>query len=255
MDILMRDGVRIAYEATGTGTPILLTHGYSATAGMWRGQVAAFAPRYRVITWDMRGHGASDSPAALDEYSEAKTVGDMTAILDALGIERAVIGGLSLGGYMSLAFHLAHPDRCLALILCDTGPGYRNPQARDAWNETAEKRAVAFETQGLAALGRSPEVVATAASHRSAQGLASAARGMLKQFDARVIDHLPDIRVPTLIIVGENDTPYIPGSQYMAAKIPGARLVMIPGAGHAANIDQPAAFNKAVLDFLAEHGL
>lgn len=255
MNVLMRDGVRIAYEATGTGTPILLTHGYSATAGMWRGQVEAFAPRYRVITWDMRGHGASDSPAVLDEYSEEKTVGDMAAILDALGIERAVIGGLSLGGYMSLAFHLAHPDRCLALILCDTGPGYRNPQARESWNETAEKRAVAFETQGLAALGRSPEVVTTAGGHRSSQGLANAARGMLKQFDARVIEHLPDIRVPTLIIVGENDAPYVPGSQYMAAKIPGARLAVIPNAGHASNIDQPAAFNEVVLGFLAEHGL
>ena len=249
MPFLERDGVRIFYEAAGKGPPVLLSHGYSATSRMWRGQVEALAPRYRIITWDMRGHGQSDSPDDPALYSEAATVGDMAAILDALGIDTAVIGGLSLGGYMSLAFHLAHPGRVRALMLFDTGPGYRNPAGREAWNRTAEARAVAFETRGLDALGAGAEV--RIAQHRSAKGLALAARGMLAQFDSRVIESLETIRVPTLVLVGEKDEPFLGATDYMAAKIPGAQKVVIPGAGHAANIDNPAAFNAAVEAFLA----
>ena len=249
MPFVERDGVRIFYEAAGEGPPVLLSHGYSATSRMWRGQVEALAPRYRIITWDMRGHGQSDSPDDPALYSEAATVGDMAAILDALGIDTAVIGGLSLGGYMSLAFHLAHPGRVRALMLFDTGPGYRNPAGREAWNRTAEARAVAFETRGLDALGSGAEV--RIAQHRSSKGLALAARGMLAQFDSRVIESLEGIRVPTLVLVGEKDEPFLGATDYMAAKIPGAQKVVIPGAGHAANIDNPAAFNAAVEAFLA----
>jgi pimeloyl-ACP methyl ester carboxylesterase len=249
MPFVERDGVRIFYEAAGEGPSVLLSHGYSATSRMWRGQVEALAPRYRIITWDMRGHGQSDSPDDPALYSEAATVGDMAAILDALGIDTAVIGGLSLGGYMSLAFHLAHPGRVRALMLFDTGPGYRNPAGREAWNRTAEARAVAFETRGLDALGSGAEV--RIAQHRSAKGLALAARGMLAQFDSRVIESLEGIRVPTLVLVGEKDEPFLGATDYMAAKIPGAQKVVIPGAGHAANIDNPAAFNAAVEAFLA----
>jgi len=249
MPFLERDGVRIFYEAAGEGPPVLLSHGYSATSRMWRGQVEVLAPRYRIITWDMRGHGQSDSPDDPALYSEAATVADMAAILDALGIDTAVIGGLSLGGYMSLAFHLAHPGRVRALMLFDTGPGYRNPAGREAWNRTAEARAVAFETRGLDALGAGAEV--RIAQHRSAKGLALAARGMLAQFDSRVIESLETIRVPTLVLVGEKDEPFLGATDYMAAKIPGAQKVVIPGAGHAANIDNPAAFNAAVEAFLA----
>src|SRR5581483_1243498 len=99
---------------------------------------------YRMITWDMRGHGLSDSPTDTAEYTEAKTVEDMAAILDACDVEQAVIGGLSLGGYMSLAFNVAHPSRVRALVLCDTGPGYRNDEARAGWNAMATRRAEAF---------------------------------------------------------------------------------------------------------------
>lgn len=248
MPFVDRGGVRIYYECHGRGPAVLLSHGYSATSQMWRGQVEALADRYRVIVWDMRGHGQSDSPESQDEYSEAKTVGDMVAILDACGAERAVIGGLSLGGYMSLAFHLAHPERTRALMLFDTGPGFRNPKGREAWNEVAFKRAEAFERDGLAALGKGAEV--RIAQHRSAAGLAKAARGMLAQFDGRVIESLEGIRVPTLVLVGAEDTPFLAATDYMAAKIPGARKVVIEGAGHAANLDRPAEFNAAVRAFL-----
>jgi pimeloyl-ACP methyl ester carboxylesterase len=229
---------------------VLLSHGYSATTAMWRGQVEAFSGDYRIIAWDMRGHGQSDSPDDPAEYSEAKTVEDVAAILRECGEERAVIGGLSLGGYVSLAFHVAHPEMTRALMLFDTGPGYRNPQARAAWNETAEQRALNFEQRGLDALGGGSEV--RIAQHRSAAGLAHAARGLLAQFDDRVINSLPEIAVPTLIVVGANDKPYLAGTDYMANKIPGARKVVIDDAGHSSNIDQPAAFNAAVRTFLTD---
>jgi pimeloyl-ACP methyl ester carboxylesterase len=249
MATIDRDGVNIYYEDHGSGPPVLLSHGYSATAGMWAGQVAAFKDRYRVITWDMRGHGQSDSPDDPKAYSEATTCEDMAAILKHLGIDEAVIGGLSLGGYMSLAFHVAHPEMTRALMLFDTGPGYKNPVAREGWNDTARKRAEVFEEKGLDALGRSAEV--RIAQHRSAQGLAHAARGMLAQFDSRIIESLPEIKVPTLVLVGENDTPFLGGTDYMVNKIPGAQKALIENAGHASNIDQPQAFNAAVESFLA----
>jgi pimeloyl-ACP methyl ester carboxylesterase len=129
---------------------ILLSHGYGATLRMWGGQVAAFADRYRLVLWDMRGHGESGDPPDPTLYSQALTVADMAALLDACRIERAVIAGLSLGGVMSLAFHLAHPKRVRALMLFDTGPGFRNPEARRQWNERAEARARELEDKGLA---------------------------------------------------------------------------------------------------------
>ena len=248
MPTLDRDGVRIHYAAHGSGPAVLLTHGYAATSRMWEPQVAALAPRSRVIAWDMRGHGASDSPDDPARYSHALAIADMAAVLDACDAPRAVVGGLSLGGFLSLAFHRAHPERVRALMLFDTGPGYKKDEARAGWNRFAEKQARAFETRGLDALARSTEV--RAADHRSAQGLAHAARGILAQRDAGVIESLPTIRVPTLLVAGVEDEPYLAGMEYMAAKIPGARMVLIPGAGHAPNLEQPAAFNAAVGEFL-----
>lgn len=249
MPTITRDGVNIYYEDHGTGPAVLLSHGYSATTRMWTGQVEALKDRYRVITWDMRGHGQSDSPDDPKAYSEAATVDDIAGILNHLGIDKAVIGGLSLGGYMSLAFNLAHPSMVRALMLFDTGPGYKNPVGREGWNVTAMKRAETFEAKGLDALGGSAEV--RVSQHRSAQGLAHAARGMLAQFDSRIIESLEHISVPTLVLVGEKDQPFLGATDYMANKIPGCTKVMIPEAGHAANLDQPAAFNAAVEAFLA----
>ena len=250
---LRRDGVAIHYEVHGPGDKavpaVLLSHGYGATCRMWDGQIAALAERYRVILWDMRGHGRSGDPADAALYSQALTVGDMAAVLDACGEERAVIGGLSLGGVMSLALHLAYPERVRALMLFDTGPGFRNPEARQRWNAQAEARAHRLEEQGLAALGGGTE--ARLGTHRSARGLAGAARGMLAQEGSALIDSLPTIAVPTLVLVGSEDTNFLGAADYMAGKIAGAKKVVIPGAGHAANLDRPDAFNAAVLDFLA----
>lgn len=247
---LERDGVGLYYEVHGSGPVILLSHGYSATSQMWQGQVETLSKDHTLVTWDMRGHGQSDYPEDQALYSEEHTVADMAAILDAVGATSAIVGGLSLGGYMSLAFNATHPERVRALLIIDTGPGYKNDAARDGWNQTALKTAERWERDGLSRQEKASAEVSTS-RHRDATGLARAGRGMLTQKNARVINSLPDIRVPSLVIVGADDGPYLNAADYMAAKIPGARKVVIEAAGHSSNIDQPAAFNAAVTDFLA----
>jgi pimeloyl-ACP methyl ester carboxylesterase len=249
MPKLNRDGVNIYYEIHGGGPPVLLTHGYSSTSAMWHGQIAALSERHTLILWDMRGHGQSDYPDDPAAYSEALTVGDMAALLDRAGFAGAVVGGLSLGGYMSLAFYRAHPERVGALLIIDTGPGFKKDEARAAWNRRSHETGDRFEREGLEALKLASRERSSVV-HRDASGLARAARGMLTQRDAGVIEILPHIKVPALVVVGADDTPFLAASDYMATKIPGARKVVIPAAGHAANIDQPQAFIEAVLPFL-----
>jgi pimeloyl-ACP methyl ester carboxylesterase len=249
MPKISRDGVEIFYEVHGGGPPLLLTHGYSSTSEMWKGQVAALSKHYQLVLWDMRGHGRSDYPDDASAYSEALTVADMAALLDEVGADRAIVGGLSLGGYMSLAFYRAHPARVRALLIIDTGPGFKKDDAREAWNKRAHDTGDRFEREGLAGL-TSGSRERSGVRHRDASGLARAARGMLTQHDARVIELLPDIKVPSLVVVGAEDAPFLAAADYMAAKIPAAKKVVIPAAGHAVNIDQPQAFIGAVLPFL-----
>jgi pimeloyl-ACP methyl ester carboxylesterase len=249
MPNINRDGVKIYYEVRGNGPPLLLTHGYSSTSAMWQGQVEALSKHHKLVLWDMRGHGQSDYPDNPAAYSEALTVADMAALLDEIGADSAIVGGLSLGGYMSLAFYRAHPQRVRALLIIDTGPGFKKDDAREAWNKRAHETGDRFEREGLAVL-KSFSRERSSVSHRDASGLARAARGMLTQRDARVIELLPNIKVPSLVVVGADDTPFLAASDYMATKIPGAKKVVIPAAGHAVNIDQPQAFIDAVVPFL-----
>jgi pimeloyl-ACP methyl ester carboxylesterase len=261
MPTINRDGVSIYYEVHGSGPPLLLTHGYSSTSAMWHGQIKALSKHHKLVLWDMRGHGQSDYPDDPAAYSEALTIADMAALLDEVSANSAIIGGLSLGGYMSLAFYRAHPERVRALLIIDTGPGFKKDDARDAWNKRAFETGDRFEREGLAVLKAGSRERSTV-THRDALGLARAARGMLTQRDARVIELLPNIKVPSLVVVGADDAPFFAASDYMAAKIPAAKKVVIPAAGHAVNIDQPQAFIEAVLPFLdalprdaAEEGL
>ena len=245
------NGIEIEYQDGGRGPAVLLGHGYSATGRMWDGQRAALGDRWRIISWDMRGHGQTESPSDPRQYTAALTVADMRAVLGHCGEPRAVIGGLSLGGYVSLAFYLAHPEMVRALVICDSGPGYRNAEARAAWNKRAHERAAELESKGLEVLaGRSREMREAMGHHASAQGLAHSARGMLAQDGSEVIDGLGTIKVPTLVIVGDQDTPFLAPCEYMAKKIPGARLEIIRGAVHLSYVDQPEAFNRVLLDFL-----
>jgi pimeloyl-ACP methyl ester carboxylesterase len=246
-----RNGVNLYYETHGEGPVILLSHGYSATSQMWRGQISPLSAKHKLVIWDMRGHGQSDYPEDQAAYSESETVADMAALLDHVGAKQAIVGGLSLGGYMSLAFNATHPDRVKALLIIDTGPGFKKDEARDGWNATSLKTAERYEKEGLGPLGQASAERATA-RHRDAVGLAKAARGMLTQKNARVIESLPNIKVPSLVVVGAKDTPFLAAADYMTAKIPGAEKAVIPDAGHAANIDQPAAFNAALDHFLAK---
>ncbi len=248
---LDRGQARIHYEVHGEDTgsvPLLLTHGFSASTAMWRPNMEELARSRRVITWDIRGHGRTVVPPRAECYSQAASVEDMLAVLDACGVGTAAVGGLSLGGYLSLAFHHAHPERVKALLLFDTGPGYRGDGGREGWNHYARSQAERFEASGLDALGESPE---TRLGDHDPVGLALAARHILTQHGPEVIESLPSIAVPTLVLVGENDTAFIKAADYMAARIPGAKKVVLAGAGHAANIDQPAAFSRSVNEFLA----
>ena len=240
--------VHVHAEVEGEGPAVLLTHGFSATSAMWAGQVGPLAADHTVIRWDMRGHGESDYPAEPEAYSIEVTVQDMVGLLDGAGALRAVLVGHSLGGFASLAFARLHPDRVSGLVLVDTGPGFRRSEAREAWNATALETAARLERDGLAGLGRSDEVAL--ARHRDASGLALSARGALVQHDAAVIDALPDLAGPALVIVGSEDRAFRSGAEYMAAKIPGAELVVIPGAGHAPNLSHPDVFNDSLRRFL-----
>jgi len=244
-----RDGIKLHYEVHGIGPALILTHGYSSTSAMWNGQIDALSKRHQLVLWDMRGHGQSDYPDDPSAYSEAHTVADMAALLDEVGARQAIVGGLSLGGYMSLAFYRVHPERVRALLIIDTGPGFKKDDARAVWNKRARETGDRFEREGLAVL-KSASRERSTVSHRDASGLAHAARGMLTQRDARVIEALPDIRVPSLVVVGADDAPFLAASDYMAAKIPGATKLVIAAAGHAVNIDQPQAFIDGVLPFL-----
>jgi len=233
---LDRGGVRISYDVHGAADsgklPLLLTHGFGASAEMWAPNAAALSTDRRLITLDLRGHGRSDSPPDQAEYTQAACLDDIGALLDECGAERAIIGGLSLGGYLSLAFWLNHPERVAALILCDTGPGFRNDEARQNWNDRALATAARYE-------------------RHSELGLARAARGMLTQHDGRVIDALPAVDVPVLVVVGADDKPFLGAADYVTAKVQQAELVVIPDAGHSCNLDQPELFNAQVSAFLA----
>lgn len=244
------NGIDLAYEVSGDGPAVLFTHGYQASKAMWTAQRHGLASRYRVITWDLRGHGGSGIPDDPAQYSHELLVGDMVALLGHLDVEQAVLVGHSLGGFASLRFYLDHPDRVRGLVLFGSGPGYRDPEARGKWNEMAERFAGGLEKRGLEILQRATSDEVRTAVHRSPTALAHAARGMLAQFDGRVMDHITQITVPALVIVGSEDKAFIGSSEYMARKIPDARIVMIEDAAHAANMQKPEQFNAELLTFL-----
>jgi len=210
---------------------LLLTHGYSGSARDWAKLVGPLSGQHEAIVWDILGHGERESPDDPAAYSVERTLGDMAGLLERAGAERAVLVGHSMGGFLSLAFHLAHPERVAGLVLMDTGPGYRKDDARAGWNRRVEERARSFEAKGQ-------------------RELAHAARGILAQRDGRVIESLPSIRVPVLVIVGEKDEVFLAGSRYMAEKIPGAKLEVIAGAGHSPQETHAAEVLACLTPFL-----
>lgn len=257
MPLLPRPCGAIRYEVSGElRPPLLLSHGYAATSAMFAANLAAIVPRNKVVTWDLRGHGGSECPSDPGCYTTDAAILDMAAVLDHLGLERAILGGHSLGGYLSLAFALAHPERVAGLVLIGTGPGFRSDEARERWNRMAEATASRIAERGLAAVPAGFELHGGA--HRAANGLILAARGLLTQHDSHVIDGLGTIAVPALVVVGADDAQFQGAADYMAAKIPLGRKVVIPGAGHAPNVAAPALFAaelRSFLDSIAEPDL
>lgn len=261
------DGVRLYAESHGEGAPVLLSCALNTTCENWRPQVAPFvAAGYRLLVWDYRGHGRSDAPEDPRAYSMERVVSDLEEVLDALAPGApAVVGGLSFGGLASLHFALRRPERVRALLLVDSGPGFKNPEAQRRWEESIERTASYLERKGPAALvagraaaelvGARPELPAAQAAARaiaaqSARGLAHFGRRVAAPAPS-VIDALPKIAAPALVLVGEHDAAFRRSAEVMAAKLPRAESVTIADAGHIVNIEQAEAFDAAVLRFLA----
>jgi len=260
------DGTRLHAEAHGDGIPVVLSNGWCTTHENFRPQVEPLVRAgARVVLWDLRGHGLSDAPSGDAAYAFPTLVEDLRAVLDwAAPGRRAVVGGLSFGGLLSLHFALAHPDRVRALLLVDSGPGFKNPEAAERWLRQVERTATRLEERGCEALlqgraaetsiGRRPELPAAAAAARA---IAAQDPRALARFGRQaagpappVIDALPGLDVPALVVVGEEDQPYLRASEVMAARLPRAQRVVIPGAGHIVNLEAAEAFDAAVAAFL-----
>jgi pimeloyl-ACP methyl ester carboxylesterase len=234
---------------------VVLTHGWGATAHMWEPQVEALAPHARVVTWDLRGHGRSPSPDDASAYSLEVALAD----LEELAGDRAVLVGHSLGGQLSIAFALRHPDRVLGLGLLSTGPGYRDPAGRDAWNATIERQARALEKRGIEALPASDDMhgglhtsaTSPAQGAARARALAHAIRGFVSQHDSAIMDGTPSIIVPALVLVGAGDKGFLNAADWFERKLVNAWKVVVPDAGHGVNRHQPVAVNVALEDLLS----
>ena len=254
--------IEMAYEDVGGGAAVVLLHGYPFNRSMWREQAQALrSANYRVITPDLRGHGetaaTTGEPATMEEMAR-----DVVALLDELGVERVTLGGLSMGGYVALAFCRRFPLRVRALILADTRAQADTPEARanreeqaqkilkDGMQSTADdflKKVLTPET-----LKQKPETVERVREmilRTDPRGAASALRGMAARHDQT--DFLEEILAPTLVIVGSEDQLTPPqDAELMRREIRGSRLEIIEGASHLSNLERPVEFNRALLDFL-----
>jgi pimeloyl-ACP methyl ester carboxylesterase len=263
------DGAEIFYSAQGEGRPLVLSNPSFSSYRLWEGQVEALSERFRVVTWDYRGHGRSAAPQGDDAYSLEQVVSDLRAVLDtATDGSPAHLGGLSIGGIVSLSFALAHPERARTLLLCNTGPGFKNPDALAGWQKGLERSAIKLEEVGLERylegrrataelLGQHPD---TAQAHATREGVLTSSIPGLTRFARHVagpvpnlVDRLHEISIPALILVGEKDEAFQRASQVMAAKLPAGYRVELPRAGHALNLDEPEAFLAEVRRFLDAH--
>jgi pimeloyl-ACP methyl ester carboxylesterase len=271
MPRVMAGAVELFYESLGEGTPMVL-QAHDHTPWLFA-QAPFFSQRYRFLTYDRRGTGRSASPPG--EWTPADLANDLAAFLDALGIERAIVGGSSLGGVVTAQFAVDHPGRALALVIGHTLP-YLEAEGR-AWLETEietartgrqaivrQPRSSADEKEGppttdpvfaASPWGRMLATTGTGLG-RTAEERARAI-AVLRGWDQRPrMADLARIDVPTLVIVGEHEPrTTIVGSREWASWIPGAELVVLPGAHHAAPREAAPAWNAAVQDFLGRHGL
>lgn len=253
--------INLAYTDVGTGPPIVLIHGYPFNRSLWTEQTEALNSKYRVVAPDLRGFGGSDSSEGT--ATMARMAEDVAALMDALAIEQAVIGGLSMGGYVALAFARMFPARVKALVLADTRAQADSEEGKQTRHQQAEK-ALSEGMAGIAdamlpklltpeTVSKRPELVKRVRDmmlKTKPGGAAAALLGMAERDDQT--EFISSIRVPALILVGREDaiTP-VADSEKMQSRIEGSRLVVIENAGHVSNLEQTEQFNDALLGFLS----
>jgi pimeloyl-ACP methyl ester carboxylesterase len=264
------DGVRLCYEDTGSGRPVIFVHGFAGDLRSWEPQLRHFGKRYRAIAYNARGFPPSDVPEHPSSYSQARAADDILAVLDAVGEERAHVVGLSMGGFATLHFGLRHHER--ALSLCVGGCGYgAELDKRESFRAEADVIANAIRTSGMQAFAeryafgptrvqfqnKDPRGFAEfqqMLSEHSAVGSTNTQLGVQKERPSlyHVVEEMKGITVPTLVITGDEDWPCLLPSILMKQTIPSAALAVIPNSGHAINTEEPGEYNRIVGDFLAQ---
>lgn len=264
------DGIDLHFEETGHGTPLIFVHEFAGDLRSWEPQVRYFSRRYRCITFNARGWPPSDVPKSPDQYSQDRACADIVAVLDGLGIERAHVVGLSMGGYATLHLGLTHPDRALSLVVSGVGYGAERDQ-RAVFQGEADTIAQGLREQGIAPFAARYSVGPTRVqfqnkdprgwrefadmlAEHSAEGSAFTQQQVQKErpsiYDLE--DAMRAIKTPMLILNGDEDWPCSLPAIFMKRVIPGAHLQVVPGTGHTVNLEEPDAFNTAVEKFLTQ---
>jgi pimeloyl-ACP methyl ester carboxylesterase len=254
------DAPSLHVEVEGAGPVVALAHGFAGSARNFGPQARALRDRWRVVRWDARGHARSDAPDDPAAYSPDTFVADVGRVLDQVGVEAAVVGGLSMGAATALGFALAHPARVRALVLASLPDG-----AAGGISRIALPFADAIEQRGLDAAGemfawgptsgldpRGAALVRQGFLEHPLHGLVHTLRGVLARLPSvdALAPRLASVRQPVLLIAGERDPVARAASQKVLAALPQARLVVVPDAGHVVNLERPAAFNAALREFL-----
>jgi pimeloyl-ACP methyl ester carboxylesterase len=262
------DGVNLYYEEVGAGRPLVFVHEFAGDCRSWRLQVSFFGRRYRTIAYNARGYPPSDVPEDVKAYSQDRAVDDLRGLLDALGIERAHVCGLSMGGYATLHFALRYPERALSAVVA--GAGYGSvPGEREKFREDSEFTAQRFERDGMTKtaefyakgptrvqfLDKDPkgwQEFYDILAQGSALGHALTLRGvqMTRPSIFDLGDRMEACDVPVLIVTGDEDEPCLEPAIFMKRKLSRSGLVVVPKTGHAVNLEEPEFFNRVVLDFL-----
>jgi pimeloyl-ACP methyl ester carboxylesterase len=264
------DGVRLYFEETGAGLPVIFVHEFAGDLRSYELQMRHFGKRYRSLAFNARGFPPSDVPEQVSSYSQARAADDILAVLDHIGERQAHIVGLSMGGFATLHFGLRHPER--ALSLCIGGCGYgAEPDKRETFRAEADVIAGMIRGEGMAAFAeryafgptrvqyqnKDPrghaEFKAMLAEH-SAVGSANTQQGVQKERPSlySLVEEMRRITLPTLVITGDEDWPCLLPSILMKQSIPSAALAVMPNSGHAINIEEPEDYNRIVGDFLAQ---
>ena len=264
------DGVRLYFEETGAGHPVIFVHEFAGDLRSYEPQMRHFGKRYRAVAFNARGFPPSDVPEHVSSYSQARAADDILAVLDHIGARQAHIVGLSMGGFATLHFGLRHQER--ALSLCVGGCGYgAEPDKRDTFRAEADVIAGIIRAEGMGAFAeryaygptriqnenKDPrghaEFKRMLAEH-SAIGSANTQQGVQKERPSlyTLVEDMTRITVPTLIITGDEDWPCLLPGILMKESIPSAALAVMPNSGHAINIEEPEEYNRIVGDFLAQ---